>query len=69
MPAAAWWETMHRMPASSDLTRRVLVPIDAPTPASARSPRVRHYRLARAPLYPRPDPTLDRFAHLRRSYD
>jgi hypothetical protein len=57
------------MPASSDLTRRVLIPVAVPTPASAQAPRVRHYRLARVPTHPRSDPTLDRFAHLRRSYD
>jgi hypothetical protein len=60
---------MQRMPASSDLTRRVLIPVAEPTSASAKPPRVRHYRLARVPLQPRSDPTLDRFAHLRRSYD
>jgi hypothetical protein len=59
---------MRRMPASSDLTRRVLIPIAEPTPA-AKAPRVRHYRLARVSLQPRFDPTPDRFAHLRRSYD
>jgi hypothetical protein len=57
------------MSASPDLTRRVLVPIAAPQPSPAKAPRVRHYRLARVPLHTRPDPTLDRFAHLRRSYD
>jgi hypothetical protein len=58
------------MPASSDLTRRVLVPIAVPPSSSpAKAPRVRHYRLARVPLHTRPDPAMDRFAHLRRSYD
>ncbi len=60
---------MVRMPASSDLTRRVLIPVAGPTAALAKAPRVRHYRLARVPMHPRSDPTLDRFAHLRRSYD
>jgi hypothetical protein len=60
---------MHRMPASPDLTRRVLIPVAGPTAASAKAPRVRHYRLARVPMHARPDSTLDRFAHLRRSYD
>jgi hypothetical protein len=57
------------MPVRSDLTRRVLIPTAAPPSSSAKAPRVRHYRLARVPLYTRPDPTLDRYAHLRRSYD
>jgi hypothetical protein len=60
---------MHRMPASSDLTRRVLIPVAGPPSAPADAPRVRHYRLARMPMHSRSDPTLDRFAHLRRSYD
>jgi hypothetical protein len=57
------------MPVSSDLTRRVLIPIAGPPSPSATAPRVRHYRLARVPLHTRPDPTVDRFSHLRRSYD
>jgi hypothetical protein len=52
-----------------DLTRRVLVPIHGSHPAVAHAPRVRRYRLARLPIHTRPDPTLDRFGHLRRSYD
>jgi hypothetical protein len=61
---------MHAMPATVDLTRRVLIPVAGPPPStSAKAPRVRHYRLARVPLHTRPDSTLDRFAHLRRSYD
>jgi len=60
---------MSGMPASLDLTRRVLVPINGLQPAVAHAPRVRRYRLARLPLHTRPDPTLDRFAHLRASYD
>jgi hypothetical protein len=57
------------MPASPDLTRRVLIPVAGPTTASATAPRVRHYRLARMPVQLHSDTTLDRFAHLRRSYD
>jgi hypothetical protein len=60
---------MHPMSASSDLNRRVLIPVAEPTAASAKAPRVRHYRLARVPLQPRSDAKPDRFAHLRRSYD
>jgi hypothetical protein len=60
---------MPAMSASSDLNRRVLIPIAGPPTSSAKAPRVRHYRLARVPLYTRPDPTTDRFAHLRRGYD
>jgi hypothetical protein len=52
-----------------DLTRRVLVPINGSQPAVAHAPRVRRYRLARLPLHTRQDPMLDRFDHLRRSYD
>ena len=69
MAIAAGCGNIRRMPASSDLNRRVLIPIAGPTPASATAPRVRHYRLARMPSQPRTDPTQDRFAHLRRSYD
>lgn len=57
------------MPASLDLNRRVLVPINGSQPAVAHAPRVRRYRLARLPHQPQPDPTLERFAHLRASYD
>jgi hypothetical protein len=49
--------------------RRVLIPIAGPPSSSVKAPRVRHYRLARVPLHTRPDPTMDRFVHLRRSYD
>jgi len=68
--------TMSGMPASLegistslDLNRRVLVPLHGSQPAVVHAPRVRRYRLARLPLPTRPDPTLDRFAHLRASYD
>jgi hypothetical protein len=69
MPGRGAVVIMLPMPASSDLTRRVLVPIAGPPSSSDKAPRVRHYRLARVPLHTRPDPTMDRFAHLRRSYD
>jgi hypothetical protein len=62
---------MHRMPTSTDFTRRVLLALAEPTPPTARptAPQVRHYRLARVRLQPRFEPSPDRFAHLRRSYD
>jgi hypothetical protein len=69
MPGPGGVTMMLRMPASSDLTRRVLIPIAEPPSSPEKAPRVRHYRLARVPLYVRPDPAMDRFAHLRRSYD
>jgi len=69
MPRAGAGAIMHGMPATHDLTRRVLIPVAGPPSTSAKAPRVRHYRLARVPLHTRPDSTLDRFAHLRRSYD
>jgi hypothetical protein len=69
MPPAGRVVIMPAMPVSSDLNRRVLIPIAGPPSSSAKAPRVRHYRLARVPLYTRPDPTTDRFAHLRRGYD
>jgi hypothetical protein len=69
MPPPGGAVIMPAMPASSDLNRRVLIPIAEPPPSSAKAPRVRHYRLARVPLHTRPEPTTDRFAHLRRSYD
>jgi hypothetical protein len=69
MPPAGGVAIMPAMPVSSDLNRRVLIPIAGPPASSAKAPRVRHYRLARVPLHTRPDPTTDRFAHLRRGYD
>jgi hypothetical protein len=69
MPPPGGVAIMPAMPVSSDLNRRVLIPIAGPPTSSAKAPRVRHYRLARVPLYTRPDPTTDRFAHLRRGYD
>jgi hypothetical protein len=69
MPRTGGAGIMACMAVRPDLTRRVLIPIAGPPPSSAKAPRVRHYRLARVPLHTRPDPTADRFAHLRRSYD
>jgi hypothetical protein len=69
MAAARRGSIMLFMPASTDLTRRVLIPVAGPTAAQAKTPHVRHFRLARVPSQPRSEPTLDRFAHLRRSYD
>jgi hypothetical protein len=60
--------TMRFMSATLDLTRRALVEV-APPAAAPKDPVIRRYRLARVSLYTRPDPALDRFAHLRRSYD
>ena len=57
------------MPPTADLTRRALIEVAAPQAAVPKDPVVRRYRLARVSLYTRPDPALDRFAHLRRSYD
>jgi len=56
------------MSATLDLTRRALIEVAARSSAS-KDPVVRRYRLARVSLYTRPEPSLDRFAHLRRSYD
>jgi len=57
------------MSASLAPSRRVLVPLHGSQPAVVHAPRVRRYRLARLPLHTRPDPAMDRFAHLRASYD
>lgn len=59
---------MCRMPSTLDLTRRALIEVAAPQ-SVPKEPVVRRYRLARVSLYTRPEPALDRFAHLRRSYD
>ena len=62
--------TMPSMPATVDLTRRALLEVTAARQAAAsRDPVVRRYQLTRLPLYTRPEPALDRFAYLRRSYD
>jgi hypothetical protein len=57
------------MPATSDLTRRALIEVATSHTAVSKDPVVRRYRLARVSLFTRPEPSLDRFAHLRRSYD
>lgn len=59
---------MDRMPASADLTRRILVPVTGQQHTAA-TPRVRRYKMARMAPVSRDDPSMDRFAHLRRSYD
>jgi hypothetical protein len=51
------------------ISRRALIEVATPQPDVSKDPVVRRYRLARVSLYTRPEPTLDRFAHLRRSYD
>jgi len=56
------------MPASADLTRRILVPVTGQQRTAA-TPRVRRYKMARMAPVSRADPTIDRFGHLRRSYD
>ncbi len=56
------------MSVSADLTRRILVPV-AGQQRTAAAPRVRRYKMARMAPVSREDPTIDRFAHLRRSYD
>jgi hypothetical protein len=57
------------MTSTLDLTRRALIEVASQSPAATKDPVVRRYRLARVSLYTRPEPELDRFAHLRRSYD
>jgi hypothetical protein len=69
MPRAAGYGTMLLMSATLDLTRRVLIEVDVSRSAVSKVPVVRRYRLAQDSLCTRPEPTLDRFAHLRRSYD
>jgi hypothetical protein len=66
---SAGCSTMLFMSATLDLTRRALIEVDALQSAVSKDPVVRRYRLARVSLYTRPEPALDRFAHLRRSYD
>jgi hypothetical protein len=60
---------MRCMPATPDLTRRTLIEVARSQTTVPKDPVVRRYRLARVSLYTRPEPSLDRFAHLRRSYD
>jgi len=57
------------MPAPLELTRRALLEVAATPTTTSKDPVVRRYRLARVSLFTRPEPSLDRFAHLRRSYD
>jgi hypothetical protein len=57
------------MPAQADVTRRILVPLAGSQDSAATAPRVRRYKMARMAPVSRADPTIDRFAHLRRSYD
>jgi len=57
------------MPVSADLTRRILVPVTGTPHTAAAAPRVRRYKMARMAPVSRADPTIDRFAHLRASYD
>ena len=59
---------MRSMPATTDLTRRAIIEVASPS-AAPKDRVIRRYRLARVSLYTRPEPALDRFAHLRRSYD
>jgi hypothetical protein len=56
------------MPQPADIGRRILVPVSSQNSA-AHAPRVRRYKMARMAVVSRADPTIDRFAHLRRSYD
>lgn len=69
MSVAAGCSTMLLMSITLDLTRRALLEVADPQAAVSKDPVVRRYRLARVSLYTRPEPSLDRFAHLRRSYD
>jgi hypothetical protein len=57
------------MTSTLDLTRRALIEVASQSPTAMKDPVVLRYRLARISLYTRPEPALDRFAHLRRSYD
>jgi hypothetical protein len=61
--------TMRLMSATLDLTRRALIKVADTHATASKDPVVRRHRLARVSLYTRPEPSLDRFAHLRRSYD
>jgi len=60
---------MVSMPASADIPRRILVPLAGSQSIAATAPRVRRYKMARMAPVSRVDPTIDRFAHLRRGYD
>ena len=52
-----------------DVTRRAIIEVASSHTLPTKDPVVRRYRLARVSIYTRPEPSLDRFAHLRRSYD
>ncbi|MFP5364587.1 MAG: hypothetical protein ACLGI5_17860 [Thermoleophilia bacterium] len=69
MPAGAGGANILSMPATPDMTRRALIEVAASGPITPKDPVVRRYRLARVALYTRPEPSLDRFAYLRRSHD
>jgi hypothetical protein len=70
MPCGRPSRKMLSMLVSADITRRVLVPLTGQSfVAAAAAPRVRRYKLARMAPVSRVDPTVERFAHLRRSYD
>jgi hypothetical protein len=60
---------MLSMPVPADVTRRILVPLAGQQYTAAAAPRVRRYKMARMAPVSRADPTIDRFAHLRASYD
>ena len=68
MPHVGGESIIEPMPASADLTRRILVPVTGQQHTAA-PPRVRRYKMARMAPVSRADPAMDRFAHLRRSYD
>jgi hypothetical protein len=68
MPVRVGCTTMRSMSAMLDLTRRAIIAVASPS-SPPKDPVVRRYRLARVSLHTRPEPSLDRFAHLRRSYD
>ena len=61
-------ESMIEPMPAADFTRRILVPVTGQQHTAA-TPRVRRYKMARMAPVSRADPSLDRFAHLRRSYD
>ena len=66
MPPLAAAGSMIGMPDAS-LTRRALVEVAASASAPPNDPIVRRYRLARVPVYIKPEPAPERFAHTRRS--
>jgi hypothetical protein len=68
MPCTGAFSSIWCMPQPADIARRILVPVSSQNSA-AHAPRVRRYKMARMAVVSRADPTIDRFAHLRRSYD